>query len=200
MRPGWSLATVVSFAATVAIEAGYVSDAVAQTPMTSLEQVREQLAAGDFIRIVPTAGPVLSGHLIRVGEATLDLRLKDQKLPGERQREVLIRLTEIRSIERPRDSTRNGTILGAAVGASIGAAMFVNALIVDRNEVDEWMPLYAGLTAVSTVVGGLIGWTIDTARSKPHVRFDATLGKQTRLAVRPVVSRDRVVIVVMVSR
>jgi hypothetical protein len=200
MQPGWSLATVVSFAAMVGMEAVCAGDAVAQTPMTSLVQVREQLAAGDFIRIVPTAGPVLSGHLIRFGEATLDLRVKEQKLPGETPRQVLIRLTEIRTIERPRDSTRNGTLLGAAVGGSVGAAMFVHALIVDRNEIDEWMPLYAGFTAVSTVVGGLIGWTIDTARSKPHVRFDADLGKQTRLVVHPMVSRDRVVIAVTVSR
>ena len=142
----------------------------------------------------------MRGFYPKYGGVVYTVRLDGKPLSGERQREVLISLTEIRSIERPRDSTRNGTILGAAIGGSVGAAMIVHAMVVDRNEMDEWMPIYAGFTAVSTVVGGLIGWTIDRARSKPPVRFDAVPAKQSHLHVRPVVSRDRVALFVGVSR
>ena len=67
--------------------------------------------------------------------------------------------------------------------------MFVNAVVIDRNEIDEWAAFYVGAAAVCTGIGALIGWAIDTANSKPHVRFDGSLGRRTAISVQPVYSR-----------
>ena len=69
--------------------------------------------------------------------------------------------------------------------------MFVHAIVVDRNEMDEWATLYAGAAAVCTGIGALIGWAIDAANSKPHIRFDASSGGRTKVSVQPVYSRGR---------
>ena len=45
----------------------------------------------------------------------------------------------------------------------VGAAMFLRAVVVDRNEMDEWAPLYLGGAAVCTGIGALVGWAIDAA-------------------------------------
>ena len=69
--------------------------------------------------------------------------------------------------------------------------MFVHAFVVDRNEMDEWAPFYAGSTAVCTGIGALLGWAIDAARSKPPIRFDGTLEGRTTVSVQPVYARGR---------
>ena len=45
---------------------------------------------------------------------------------------------------------------------------------------------YAGAAAVCTGIGALIGWAIDAANSKPHIRFDASSGGRTKVSVQPV--------------
>lgn len=69
--------------------------------------------------------------------------------------------------------------------------MFVYAFVVDRNEMDEWAPLYVRAAAVYTGIGALIGWAIDAANSKPHIRFDASCGGRAKVSVQPVSSRGR---------
>jgi hypothetical protein len=66
--------------------------------------------------------------------------------------------------------------------------MFLTAFVIDRNEIDEWAPFYLGATAVCTGIGALIGWAVDAARSKPHLRFDAPVRSPT-LNVQPLRSR-----------
>jgi drug/metabolite transporter (DMT)-like permease len=63
-----------------------------------------------------------------------------------------------------RDSNKNGILIGGGIGLGIGAGMFAYATAVDRNEIDEWAPVYAIGTVVLTGVGALIGWAIDARR------------------------------------
>ena len=144
-----------------------------------------------MITVVPSVGPPVAGRLIRLGSADLDIRPVDKRKAPERGRDVTIALDALRSLERPRDSSRNGAALGAGIGAGFGGAMFVHAIVVDRNEMDEWAALYAGSTAVCIGIGALIGWAIDAASSKPHIRFDASSEGRTRVSVQPVSSRGR---------
>lgn len=132
----------------------------------------------------------------------LDLRLIDKRAAQERRpRDLTIPLDAIQSLVRPRDSARNGAAIGAGVGAGFGGAMFVYAFIIDRNEMDEWAPLYVRAGAVFTGIGALIGWAVDATHSKPHVRFDASSAGRTRVRVQPVLSRGRgVALAVSVSR
>jgi HAMP domain-containing protein len=168
------------------------SPCIAQTRVTSLEELRRELAAGDFITVVPTVGQPVAGRLMRLGDADLDLRVVNRRTPQERgPRDVTLPLDAIQSLERPRDSPRNGAAIGAGIGAGFGGAMFGYAFVVDRNEMDEWAPLYIRAAAVYAGIGALIGWAIDAANSKPHIRFDAFSGGRAKVSVQPVYSRGR---------
>jgi HAMP domain-containing protein len=163
------------------------SPCIAQTRLTSLEELRRELAAGDFITIVPAVGQPIAGRLMRLGDADLDRRT-----PGERvSRNLTISLNGIQSLERPRDSARNGAAIGAGIGAGFGGAMFVYAFVIDRNEMDEWAPLYLRAAAIYTGIGAVIGWTIDAAKSKPHIRFEPSSGGKPKVSVHPAYSRSR---------
>ena len=180
------------------------SPCVAQTRVTSVEELRRELAAGDFVIVVPAGGQPVAGRLMRLGTVDLDVRLVNKRTSQDRRpRNVVLTvpLDDIRSLERPPDSARNGAAIGAGIGAGFGAAMFVHAMVIDRNEMDEWATLYAGAAAVCTGIGALIGWTMDAATSKPHIRFDASPGGRTKVSVQPAYSRGRGIgLAVSVSR
>jgi hypothetical protein len=106
-------------------------------------------------------------------------------------RNVTMRLDAIRSLERRRDSVRNGAAIGAGIGAGFGGAMFTYASVIDRNEMDEWAPLYVGAAAVYTGIGALIGWASDAASSKPHITFELSFQRKTKVSVQPVYLRGR---------
>jgi hypothetical protein len=181
----------------VAFGAIGASPCIAQTRVTSVEELRRELAAGDFITIVPGDGQPVAGRLMRLGNVDLDVRLVNKRGP----RDVTIPFDAIQSLERPRDSARNGAAIGAGIGAGFGGAMFIHAFVIDRNEIDEWATLYVGAAAVCTGIGALIGWAVDSASSKPHIRFDASSGGRTKVSLQPVYSRGRgIAIAVSVSR
>ena len=184
--------TLVISTLIVAFGAIGASPCIAQTRVTSLEELGRELAAGDFITVVPAVGPQVAGRLVRFGNVDLDVRLVNKRTPLERgPRDVTIPLNTIQTLERPRDSARNGAALGAGIGAAFGGAMFVHAIVIDRNEIDEWATLYVGVAAACTGIGALIGWAIDAANSKPHIRFDAFARGRTKLSVQPTYSRGR---------
>jgi hypothetical protein len=159
------------------------SPCTAQTLVTSHEALRRELEVGDFITIVPTVGQPVRGRLLRLGNVDLDIRA------DKRPRDITMPLDGIRSLERPRDSTRNGAAIGAGIGAAFVGSMFVHALVVDRNEFDEWATLYLGAGAIYTGIGALVGWAIDAANSKPQIRFDASSTARATVSVRPVLIR-----------
>jgi hypothetical protein len=187
-----TLAHVTLVSSTLIVPFGAIgaSPCLAQTRVTSLDELRRELAAGDAITVVPAAGQPVAGRLMRLGDVDLDLRLLNTHTPQER-RDLTIPLETIQSLERPRDSARNGAGIGAGIGAAFGGAMLVHAIVIDRNEMDEWATLYVGAAAVCTGIGALIGWAIDAASSKPHIRFDAASGRRTKVSVQPLYSRDR---------
>ena len=189
-----TLAHVTLVISTLIVTFGAIgaSPCIAQTRVTSLEELRRELAAGDFITIVPGVGQPVAGRLMRLGNVDLDVRLVDKRTPRERgPRDVTIPLDAIQSLERPRDSARNWAAIGAGIGAGFGGAMFVRAIVVDRNEMDEWATSYVAGAALYTGIGALIGWAMDTAHSKPHIRFDASARGKTKVSVKPVYSRGR---------
>ena len=69
--------------------------------------------------------------------------------------------------------------------------MFVYAAAVDYNEIDEWAPMYLAMGAVYTGVGALVGWAIDSAHSKPHVRFNAPSAETMRIGVAPLLAHRK---------
>ena len=161
----------------------------AQTPVASLQELYRQLAIGDVITIVPTDGQPVSGRLLRLGAADLEIRPADTRGSRERSlRALTVPLDAIQSLERPRDPAGNGAVLGAGIGAGVAGALFLGALVVDRNELDEWAGLYAGAAAACTAIGALIGWAVDTAISKPHLRFDRHPRGGMTVYVQPVYS------------
>jgi hypothetical protein len=179
-----------------------VSPAIAQTPVTSIEDLRHELTAGDFITVVPAVGLPVAGRLIRFGNVDLEVRPANQR--GARAsgpRDVTIALDAVQSVERRRDPARNGAAIGAGIGAAYGGAMFVHAMVIDRNEMDEWATFYVGGAAVCAGIGALIGWAVDAARSKPHIRFTAASVGRTAVSVQPVYTRGRgIALAVSLSR
>lgn len=89
------------------------------------------------------------------------------------------------------DSSRNGALMGAGVGAGIAGAMFVYGLAVDRNEIDEWAPLYLGYGAAFTGIGALVGWAIDAAQSKSVRRFKAPHADARSVRMAPLLGRRK---------
>ena len=192
MRSTLAHVTLVGSALIAACGSIGASPCIAQTRATSLEELRRELAPGDFITVVPAVGQPVAGRLMRLGTADLDVRPVHKRASQERgPRDVTIALDGLQSLERPRDSARNGAALGAGIGAGFAGAMFVHAIVVDRNEIDEWATLYVGSTAICTGIGALLGWAIDAAHSKPHIRFDASSEGRTRVSLQPVYSRGR---------
>jgi len=190
MRSTPPRAALIVSTVVVAFGAIGASPCMGQTRVTSLEALRRELAAGDFITVVPGVGPPVAGRLIRFGSLDLEVRPVNERTPqvGGR-RDVSIPLDAIRSLERQRDSARNGAAIGAGIGAGYAGGMFVRAMVIDRNEIDEWATLYLGAAAICTGIGALIGWAVDAAHSKPPVRFDASTGRTTNVSVRPMYSR-----------
>jgi len=183
------------FTAVVALASFWTSPAHAQMVLTSIDALRREVAAGDAITIVQTDGQRVAGRLVRFSEDDLDVRLA-QRLPATPPT-VTIPIGSVRSVDRPRDPVRNGTLIGAGVGAGIGGALFVNALIIDRNEIDEWAAFYLGAAAVLTGLGGLIGWAVDAGHSKPALRFEAAPARGPTILWRPVFVPGRVAGVAM---
>ena len=156
-----------------------------QTRVATLDDLRRVLAAGDSIVVVQAGGQPVAGRLTRLGTVDVDVRPKGRDA-REHGRSITIQLDRIQSLERPRDSARNGAVLGAAIGGGFAAVMTGYALAVDRNEIDEWAGTYAAAGAACTGIGTLVGWALDAARSKPHVRFDAPAPGRTTISVLPV--------------
>lgn len=200
MRPTLAQ-TVVTSTLIVAFATIAAPPSLAQTRVTSLDELRRQLAAGDVITIVPTAGAPVAGRVVRLGTDDIALRPAKRSPQKSGARDVTIPLDTIVSLERPRDPVRNGAVRGAMVGAGIGGGLFLYALAVDRNEIDEWAGFYAGFAAATTGVGALIGWAVDAAQSKPAIRFDASPEGRTKIRVHPAFARGRgIALVVSISR
>jgi hypothetical protein len=151
------------------------SPCLAQTRVTSIDELRRALSRGDSVTIVPQDGTAVEGRLTRIGAIDLDVRAIEPRT-GPTKRVLTIPFETIQSLQRRRDSPVNGALIGAGIGAGAGGALFVNALIVDRNEIDEWAPMYVGMTAAFAGIGALIGWTLDKARSKPPIRYSLSDG------------------------
>ena len=167
------------------------SSALAQVRVATLDELPRALSPGDFISVVQTTGGSVRGRLRRFGDIDLDLQAETQQAPPEQRRlDLKIPLSAIQSLERPRDSSRNGALIGAGVGGGFSLAMFVHAAAVDFNEIDEWGAGYLAAGAISTGIGALAGWAIDRAHSKPHIRFDAPSPGTVTIRAVPLLSRS----------
>jgi hypothetical protein len=177
----------------VALDMVGASPAVAQVRVATLDEIGRDLRPGDLITIVQTTGDSVRGKLQRFGDTDLDIRAETRQAPGRQRRllDVTIPRSAIQSLERPRDSSRNGALIGASIGGGFAVTMFGWAVAVDRNEIDEWGASYLAFGGICTGIGALAGWAIDFAHSRPHVRFDAPgTGTMTIRAV-PLISRGR---------
>ena len=173
------------------------SPALAQVRDATLEELRHELSPGDFISLVQTSGESVTGRLVGFGDSALDIRTEIREDTGKQRLNITVPLATIRSMERPRDSSRNGLLIGAGIGGGLVLGMFVYAAAVDYNEIDEWAPMYLAMGAVYTGVGALVGWAIDAAHSKPHVRFNAPSAGTMRIGVAPLLARRKGMAVVM---
>jgi hypothetical protein len=191
MRSVRLTAALVLSAAIVVLGGIRASPCAAQTRLASLEELRRELGNGDAITVAAPDGELVAGRLMRIGTDDLEIRLRDRHGSRDRRpRTVTVPFDRIKWLERRRDSPRNGLAIGAAIGTAIGAGMFLYATAIDRNEIDEWGPLYASATAIFTGVGALVGWRIDAAISKPHIRFDGAAGGRHSVGIRPLYSRQ----------
>lgn len=167
------------------------SPALAQVRVVTLEELRRELRPGEFISVVQTTGDAVRGRLVRFGDTALDIRSETRQGTGKQRLDVTVPVSSIRSLERPRDASRNGVLIGAGVGAGVSVGMFMYAAAVDENEIDEWGPIYLAMGAACTGAGALVGWAIDSAHSKPHVRFNAPSLKTRTIRVAPLLARRK---------
>jgi hypothetical protein len=167
--------------------------AAAQPRTVTWDELRQELARGDRISLVETGGEALTGQLVSLGASDLTIRTTTQPSTGHARRrlDATIPFDSIQSLERRRDSSRNGALVGAGIGAGFVGAMFVHAVAIDRNEIDEWGYVYLGYGALFTGAGALVGWAIDNAHSKPAIRFGRTAAETTKISIAPLGFRGR---------
>ena len=168
--------SVAGWLALVAIDAlapVVTAHAAAQVRVATLDELRRELSTGDLVSIVGSEPHAIKGRLTRVGDADLGLLVEPPVAGAEsgRRLDVTIPYSALRSLERPRDSAKNGALIGAGIVGGFVLAMFTYALTVDRNELDEWGPTYLAAGSIMTGIGALAGWVIDRAHSKRHIRF-----------------------------
>ena len=167
------------------------SRADGEVRVASLDELRRELSPGDFISVVQTTGESVRGRLRRFGDTDLDLQAETQQALPEQRRpfDLKIPLSAIQSLERPRDSSRNGALIGAGIGGGVSLAMAVYAAAVDYNEIDEWVSTYLAMGGIYTGLGALAGWAIDRAHSKPHIQFDGPSRGTVTIRAVPLPSR-----------
>lgn len=176
-RSDW-LVWLVAFVLFGLVPAGPV---VAQVRLSTLDDVRREVTPGDLITVA-TGGDTIAGRLQRWGDTDLVIRTVAQPTAGQQRRssDVTIRVSDLQSLERPRDSSKNGALIGAAIGGGFVAGVSL-AEDVDWSRFGQYMAVAAGYTGV----GALLGWVIDRAHSKRHVRFDASSPRSARIHVIP---------------
>jgi len=187
VRLKFSLAPLLLPALIVALGLIGASPARAQVRVATVDELRRELSPGDVISVAQITTGSVKGRLLRFGDTDLDIRTETE-LPGRQQRrrlDVTVPLSAIQSLERPRDSCRNGALIGAGIGAGVSLAMFIHAAAVDYNEIDEWRSGYLAGAGILTGLGAVAGWAIDLAHSKPHIRFDARSTRSTEIRVTP---------------
>ena len=163
-----------------------------QETTAALEHLRRAIAKGDRVSVTGIDGNTWHGRVVRVGADDVEIATYAlEGTTGRRKLNLSIALKAIQSLERPRDSSRNGALIGAGVGAGFGLAMFAYAYAVDANEMDEWGAGYALGTAVTTGIGALVGWAIDAVHSKPHFVYRAEASQKTQVQVAPLVAHGR---------
>jgi hypothetical protein len=173
------------------VGAGLRADPVlAQAQVATLDEMRVILSPGDLISVVQTAGAPVRGQLMRFGDADLDIRTEVRAAAGRSSQRLVLTVphSAIQSLERYRDSSRNGALIGAAIGVGVTLAMFVYGAVVDFNEIDEWGPSYLVFGGIFSGIGALAGWGIDFAHSKPRIRFDASSPSILKIRVIPSLS------------
>lgn len=163
-----------------AMEPTVAAQAQEPAPGAGIDHLRRQLFRGDKVSIVRSNGDTVRGRIQRVGAEDLDIATGSRR----ERLNLTVPFAAIQSLERPRDSSRDGALIGMGVGAGFSAALFAYAYAVDANESDEWSGLYIGTAALYTGLSTLIGWAIDTVHSKPHFRYEAP--RAGSVSVRPV--------------
>lgn len=133
---------------------------------------------------------VFEGKLIEVSETGLELEIRDDPDASLSPGSTTVPYGAIRSLERPRDSTANGTQLGLLIGAGFAGGLFVVAYSKDANEFDSWGPEYALFALFTTGVGAATGWLVDRLRSSP-LQYDrpGTAGP-VRFRAAPILNGD----------
>jgi HAMP domain-containing protein len=181
--------------AAVAVVVAGTATSWAQVQLSSLDEVRREVAAGDAVSIVRKSGGPIAGWVIRIADTTLEVR---PKRPDHRQGlAVTVPLDDLTSLERLRDTSRDGALIGAGVGGGAALALIAYAAAVDYNEIDEWGPIYAAAGTVVTGIGALAGWAIDRSRFKPLVRFDARPSGSVTTRLAPLPGRRRSLAIVV---
>ena len=174
--------TMVGLVALIGLNPISAATAAAQSPVSTLEELRRELTPGDVVTVVDNAGEEVAGRLVRFGDRDLELVVQPRtnRAKSRQPLTIAIPLANLRSLDRPRDPSKDGALTGMAIGGGAVLALSLYALAVDRNEADEWGPTYLGVGGVFAGIGAITGWAIDRAHSKRHIRFSAVLNGARR--------------------
>ena len=164
----------------------------AQLIATSFDELQTTLEQGDRIEVTTARGDRLTGDVLEVSAAGLELRIKTPRpeaaTPAAAQRRLVENDVKQIVIEH-RDRLWNGTLIGLAVTAFPGIVTIAMGL----SAADEGYSTGAEVAGAGIVILGIgagIGAAVDAAihrRTTVYLRLPAQ--RSSRISVAPLVSR-----------
>ena len=154
-----------------------VSAPAGAQPVDSFRELAELIEIGRSVVVVTSpSGAVITGRLVDISPASLSV------FAGGRR--VELDETRVRRVRQGwNDPIADGAVLGFAVGVAPG--LLAGFIGTGSKEASPALPV-----VLTGVAGALIGVTLDSLRSE-RLR-DLYVGEPRRVAISPLVSRERV--------
>jgi hypothetical protein len=148
----------------------------------SFDELRALLEPGDTVAVTDAAGRDLRGRVVALS-SLLALLVDGRQLD--------LRESDVRIIERRGDSLKNGALRGLSVGLGLYVALFATGFaIYGPPEADDW-PALIGAAVGAAAMGVGVGAGIDAMVRGWRVVYQSPSRSSTKIVVSPILDSAR---------
>jgi len=153
-----------------------------QRAARSFDELRALLEPGDTVAVTDAAGRDLRGRVVALS-SLLALLVDGRQLD--------LRESDVRIIERRGDSLKNGALRGLSVGLGLYVALFATGFaFYGPPEADDW-PALIGAAVGAAAMGVGVGAGIDAMVRGWRVVYESPSRSSTKIVVSPILDRAR---------